>query len=272
MNQPSTPAQFSQFETNVTRQRVVLLGASNLSIKFPMVVQAARAMFDAPLELVVAKGFGRSYGRESKFFGKKFPGILQSHLWDAIDRAPRLPTTALIADVGNDLAYEAPAEVIVEWVKTALDRLAAHEARVVLNNVPLESLRRVGAARYLLFRKLFFPSCRLSRKEMLRRAEQLGTALEELARTRNIPIFSGEIDWYGLDPIHPRRRASSEIWRRMLAALAPVGGSESPRRVASIGALRLRRLKPCEWRELGFQRRAAQPCGHCADGATIALY
>jgi hypothetical protein len=140
-------AHLSQFETIAPKRRVVLLGASNLSIKFPMVVHSARAMFDAPLQFFVAKGFGRSYGQESKFFGKKFLGILQSGLWAAMDRTPPMPTVAIVADIGNDLAYEAPVRRIVEWVERTLDRLAAHRAQVVLNNVPLASLGAVGAAR-----------------------------------------------------------------------------------------------------------------------------
>src|SRR5215213_2030339 len=94
-NSPAETAQLSQFETSALQKRVVLLGASNLSIMFPTIVESARAMFAAPLEMYVAKGFGRSYGQQSKFFGKKFSGILQSGLWDAMARARALPTVAI---------------------------------------------------------------------------------------------------------------------------------------------------------------------------------
>jgi hypothetical protein len=171
----------SQIETFKPTLRVVLLGASNLSIMFPTIVETARATFARPLEMFVAKGFGRSYGQQSKFFGKKFSGILQSNLWGALERTQALPTVALMADIGNDLAYEAPVSTIIGWLDAALDRLAAHDARVVLNNIPLATLQSVGLARYHLFREALFPSCRLSRSEMLRRAEQLSGALNRLA-------------------------------------------------------------------------------------------
>jgi hypothetical protein len=265
-------AQLSQFETLNPQLRVVLLGASNLSLMFPTVVESARAMYNAPLEFVVAKGFGRSYGRESKFFGKKFLGILQSGLWEAIDRAATLPTVALVSDIGNDLAYEAPVETVVGWVEQVLDRLAAQGAQVVLSNIPLVSLRTVGAARYHVFRELFFPSCTVPRREMMRRSEQLSEALARLAEERKTPIFSGEIEWYGLDPIHPRRSASGEIWRRMLGALTPLGGTAPLVRATPTSALKLHRLKPQSWSHFGIARSAAQPSGRLSDGTTISLY
>jgi hypothetical protein len=265
-------AHLSQIETREPQQRVVLLGASNLSIAFPTVVETARTMFAAPLEFVVAKGFGRSYGQESKFFGKKFSGILQSGLWEANAAAPSLPTVAIVADVGNDLAYEAPVEKVVEWVETTLDRLQSHGARVVLNNVPFASLRTVGAVRYHVFREVLFPSCRLSRKEMLRRAEQLSEALTRLAEERKTPVFSGEMAWYGLDPIHPRRASAGEIWRRMLGELLAPDSVAPLARATTASAIQLRRLKPQAWSNFGVKRRARQPSGRLKDGTTIALY
>ena len=268
----SATSQTSQIETSIAARRVVLLGASNLSIMFPTIVETVRTMFAEPLEMYVAKGFGRSYGQQSKFFGKKFPGILQSGLWDAMGCARALPTVAIIADVGNDLAYEAPVRTILQWVEQTLDRLAAHRARVVLNDLPLASLRTVGAVRYRVLREILFPSCRLSRDEMLRRAEQLSEALRRIAQSREIPIFSGEKQFYGLDPIHPRRAASGEIWQRMLGAIA---SSQEPSRLVRPSAattLRHHQLKPQAWQHLGLQRRAAQPNRRLADGSTIALY
>jgi hypothetical protein len=165
----SNSAQISQFETYVRPQRVVLLGASNLALALPRVIASARAALGAPLEFFVAAGCGRSYGQNSKFFWKNFSGILQSEIWSALDRAAPAPTVAIVADVGNDLAYERRVEQVVEWVTAALDRLARHGARIALNNVPLGSLARVGAVRYALLRAALFPSCRVPRGELLRR-------------------------------------------------------------------------------------------------------
>jgi hypothetical protein len=178
----------------------------------------------------------------------------------------------VLADIGNDLAYGAPVETIVDWVETALDRLSSVGASAVVNNVPLDSLLGVGAARYRLFRELFFPNCPVPRRDMLARARRLSGLLEDLAARRKTPIFSGENAWYGFAPIHPRRRAAGEIWRRMLGALAPDGAPTRAVRPDARTAWRLRRLKPSQWSEFGLRRRAAQPSGRLADGTTIALY
>jgi hypothetical protein len=262
----------SQIETVAPTERVVLLGASNLSIMFPTIVETARAMYAQPLEMFVAKGFGRSYGQQSKFFGKKFPGILQSGLWDAMSRAQPLPTVAIIADIGNDLAYGAPVDTIVEWIEAVLDRLAKYDATIVLNDLPLESIKRVGTVRYRVLRELLFPSCRLSHGEMLSRAEQLSERLQELSKDRKMPIFAGRGGSYGFDPIHPRRAAAGEIWSQMFGALsAPAAPSPLVRARAS-EALRMYGLRPQTYSIYGWSRRAEQPCVRLTDGTTIAIY
>lgn len=262
----------SQFETCAAQQRVVLLGASNLSIMFPTIVETLRATYARPIDLHVAKGFGRSYGLHSKFFGKKFPGILQSGLWSALNRAQPLPTVAIVADVGNDLAYEAPVETIVGWVERALDRLAAHEARVVLNNLPIESLRGVGTARFHFFREVLFPRCKLSRRELLSRADRLSDELHRVAAEREISVFSGERSWYGLDPIHPRLTSAGEIWQRMLGALTHQDGALTLARPSAAAMLRYRRLRPLECSQFGVSLRAKQPTMRCDDGTTTSIY
>lgn len=272
MNQSTEAAQFSQFETKTPLPRVVILGASNLSLMFPTVIESTRAMLGAPVEFYVAKGFGRSYGRESNFFGKKFPGILQSDLWSEIDRAPSAPTFAIVSDIGNDLAYESPVPTVLKWINESLDRLESRGARIVLNNVPIASLRCVGGARYRVFRELFFPKCKLAHTEMLRRAEELSMGLENLATTRKTPVFSGESQWYGLDPIHPRRSAAGEIWRQMLGALTNVALGAELVRPSAATSLQLHRLKPREWSLWGKSMSAAQPSYRLSDGTTIALY
>jgi hypothetical protein len=236
------------------------------------IVESARANFARPLEMYVAKGFGRSYGQQSKIFGKKFSGILQSGLWSAMSRARVLPTVAIVADIGNDLAYEAPVDTIMGWIETTLDRLAEHDARVVLNNIPLASLRTVGRARYHVFRELLFPSCRLSRREMIRRAERLSDSLARVASERKTPVFSGEIGWYGVDPIHPRWPSSGEIWSRMIGELSNQRSGAPLVRPSLQRALHLRRLRPETWVQFGFKRRASQPNAKLSDGTTIALY
>jgi hypothetical protein len=236
MKSPSTDAaQLSQIEISQRREcrlRVVLLGASNLSLQLRKVVALANEEWGRPLEFHVAKGFGRSYGRESGFLGKKISGILSSRIWEAISRSRARATIALIADVGNDLGYESAPEEVVDWVASAVERLHDAGAVVALNNLPLESVKTLGPTRYAVLRRIFFPCCRLRRDEMIERAERLSALVDGLAANRRIPVFSGEKSWYGWDPIHPRRGSAALIWRRMIEAiksdLAPPVSEASP--------------------------------------------
>jgi len=268
----SNSPHLSQFETAGALQRVVLLGASNLSLTFPMVVETALDVFGRPLEFFIAMGFGRSYGRESKFFRKNFSGILQSRLWDALDGARPLATVAVAADIGNDVPYEVPVSTIVESVKQTLDALDERGVQVVLNNIPLPSIRSLSPARYALMRRILFPRSRMSHGELMHRAEELSAALEVMAAERQTPIFTGENSWYGFDPIHPRRKWAGEIWQRMFTAVSPESRPVVLRAPARREARILRRLQSRAWFELSQRGGATVVSERLPDGTSIALF
>ena len=111
-------------------RRVVLLGASNVTLSFATIVQTVRRTWDEPVEILAATGHGRSYGQDSWILGRKFSGIFSCALWQDLQERPVLPTTALVTDVGNDLMYGATPERLLEWVARCLDRLTDAGAHV----------------------------------------------------------------------------------------------------------------------------------------------
>lgn len=231
-----------------------------------------RQALDAPLAFYVAKGHGRSYGQDSSCFGKKISGIFSCGIWRALQQEKSMPISAFITDIGNDLAYEASVETILGWVEGCLDRLLVLNANAVISDLPLDVLRTLSAARYRCFRAILFPHCQLQWTEMLRRAEQLNERLNELAESRQVPVFTVQKHWYGMDPIHPRMRSYPAMWSALLAKRVELPNDWTPSR-CSIG-LRwyLRRLRPEKWSTFSFSRRATQPNGRLSDGTTISLY
>ena len=262
----------SHIETETAHQTVVMLGASNLSRAFPTVISISQRVLAAPIKFYVAKGHGRSYGQVSSCFGKKISGIFSCGIWSAIQREKSVPITAFLTDIGNDLAYEVPVETVLQWVEGCLDRLSALNARVVVSDLPLDVLREVSPTQYRLFRAILFPRCSLEWPEMLARAQALSEGVLQLAKTRQIPLFAVRKQWYGLDPIHPRKKNYRQLWSELwsLAVDSPVQIEQARR--SPIFSWYLRRLQPAEWSFLSFQRQAKQPTGHLSDGSTIALY
>jgi len=249
-----------------------MLGASNLSRAFPIVVSMSRAAFGRPLAFYVAKGHGRSYGQDSSCFGKKNSGIFFSGIWRALEQEKSMPITAFVTDIGNDLAYEVPVETVVEWVDACLDRMLAMGAQVVICDLPMETLRRVSAMRYRLFRAALFPRCQLEWRELLDRAERLSERLRTLANSREVAVFTGRDAWYGFDPIHPGRRNYPEMWSQILGLVTETPGDLTQHRCPLGLAWYLRSLRCASWSTFSISRSAPQPNGLLHDGSTIALY
>lgn len=249
-----------------------MLGASNLARAFPTVVSQACLTFSRPLSIVVAKGHGRSYGKEAGCFGKKNSGIFFSGIWQELEQEKKLPTAAWITDIGNDLAYEIPVKTILKWVFGCVDRLLELNATVVVGDLPLARLRSASEAKLRLFRCLFFPACRLSMRELLTRAEQLSAGLHEQANLRKIPIFPAQNESTGIDPIHIRRRSFTPMWSELFASCTALSQESSPCSQSLPDGWRLRCLQPETSSWFGILKRVRQPCFRLRDGTTISLY
>lgn len=253
------------------RRRVVLLGASNLVRGISTAVELASRAWGRPLEVVAALGHGRSYGKESRIFGRVLPGIATCEMWDDLAGRESARTAAILTDVGNDILYGADPETIADWVDCCLARLTPCCEKMVVTRLPLASLRGLGPARFLFFRSLLFPNSRLDYRHGMRLAERLDESLVRIAARHGAGIVEPDAEWFGADPIHIRRPHWPKAWGKFLQPW-----SDAPIDVGGCGSLRrwlyLRTLRPHCRRLWGIEQRRRQPAGTLADGSTVAFY
>ena len=91
---------------------------------------------------------GAAYGLTSRVLIRELPAISDCGLWDVLQRGPSRPTSALITDIGNDLFYGATVTEILAWVTSAIDRLAARDARIVMTLLPLDVADTISPWRF----------------------------------------------------------------------------------------------------------------------------
>ena len=260
-------------------RRVVLLGASNVRRSLATAVGVSRAKFGDPLEIVAAMGHGRSYGRPSTVLARTLPGIVGCGLWEHLQQEPKLPTVAVVTDIGNDLLYGSEVTQIVDWVEQCVTRLLALEASVVMAALPLESLRKVRPWQFQLLCRALFPKFRGNFLETFSDAQQLDEQLFSMAQTLKLPRVDQPETWFGFDPIHARRRHWPAMWRRFLSPLSELNsasefGDKTSKTSGSkaISCVGLGRLRPHAQRFFGRARSQTQPCTHLQSGTTIAWF
>jgi hypothetical protein len=254
--------------------RAVLLGASNLKMGLPAVVGRLRSAAGGPVEVLAACGHGRSYvGWSRIFFGlRSLPGIAGCGLWQALADLPRaagIPTVALLMDAGNDLLYGPTTGEIADSVAACLERLAALGAEVVALPLPLVSLEKISGLHYHVARTILFPGRGESWPSLRGRARDLDGRLRGLAAAHGCRLVEPQASWYGLDPIHFRRRRRARAWDEIVAhwrRLPPRPPQPLPRR------LRVPLWGSAELRLLGREKRTPQPACRLPDGSTIALF
>jgi hypothetical protein len=146
------------------------------------------------------------------------PGILDAGLWAALEARSPAATRALVTDVGNDILYGFSAEQTLAWVEEALDRVARLTSDVVVTGLPLASIRRLSNGKFLAFRSVLVPSCRLSLAQVVERSEAVGAGLVRLAARHRARFVSLDPAWYGFDPIHVRPAMWLPAWQEILGA------------------------------------------------------
>ncbi len=252
-------------------RRVVILGASNVTLGLSTVVETARLAWGQPLDVMAAIGLGRSYGMPTNVLGRGLPGIVQCELWDEWDRRARLPTAALVTDIGNDILYGCSVGPIVRWLETCLERLADRVERLVITRLPIDVVAAVPEWKMRLLTSLLFPSSRITRDGALAKALELDQQLLEYANRFGAYVVQPEWQWYTWDPIHVARRHRATAWRKYMTCWAngqpPNSATPSLRRW-----LTLQRARPFSWKRFGIERQRNQPTVQLADGTTVSLF
>jgi hypothetical protein len=254
-------------------RRVVLLGASNLSQGLATVLATTRRYSRGPLDILTADGRGRSYGMPSRLLGRGLSGITDCGLWSALEERPRLPTSGLVTDVGNDVMYGATADQILEWVGVCLERLSRHDdVRLVVTGLPISRVEKLSPEQFLVLRSILFPRNRDDFATVLRTSQVVDEGLRELAARYGAAFVSAPVEWYGADPIHIRRSLRPTVWNQVLSLWNEPSTVGEAVRVSIWNSIRAQLWAPAEREVFGMTRRRRQPAVEYSDGTRLSFY
>jgi hypothetical protein len=173
-----------------------------------------------------------------------------------------------VTDVGNDILYGFSAEQTLGWVEEAVSRLQRVTRDIILTGLPLASIRRLSKARFLFFRSILVPSCRLSLAQVVETAEQVNAGLAKLATVRGVTLFGLDPEWYGFDPVHIRPSLWRSAWKQILGLPSMTDGGGS----SLLEGLQLYFMRPERRWLFGVEQRTPQSGAALSGGGRVWLY
>ncbi|MCH9656158.1 MAG: hypothetical protein K0U86_04640 [Planctomycetes bacterium] len=257
-------------------QPVILLGASNLTRDFPLILRLLKNTVDSPCDIYTAMGHGRSYGNWSRLLYRALPGISKCEIWDALPgKASENPQPlAIITDIGNDLIYGQSSDAIFGWIESCIKQLQEINARITITLLPEASISKLSSFRFELTRRLFFPNNPVSLADLKLSVRYLNEQLSELVnQNKQITIVEIPAISYGFDPIHYRYTQRSALWKSLLAEWElPEIMNQSARNRGLDFIYSFYYLQPAIKRQWGKICRKPQPARILADGTRISVY
>ena len=210
----------------------------------------------------------------SKVLWRELPGIRVCGIWEEMEERPSQGERplALITDIGNDLLYGAIPDQILRWVEKCIDRLEEQGADIVITELPMESVAKLGRARYALMKSILFPGKGPTWQHMHELAQSLNRGLREMANRRGLPAVRPAGNWYGFDPIHIRRSRRAAAVDVFFSAWSELADTISVQSASGTQAVRHWRLRPASRTLFGRQQQTPQPSVTLEDGSLIYLY
>ncbi len=250
--------------------RIILLGASNLTLSLRLVIHLMQQRLGGPSEILTAVGHGRAYGAFTQMLLRGLPGIADCGLWRQLDSMELRPAYALLTDIGNDILYGLPPENILQSLQGCILRLQKHAAQIVVTNLPLASIERLSEQRYTFFRTIFYPSSQLSRYEAVHCARRVHAGLMELASRWHFTLYEQEPHWFGLDGIHVKFWQRKAYYQNVVQQFA--APDDRPESMADTQKFMLTWQQRPEFAYKTVLGRAVycqQPSGRLADGSNV---
>ena len=210
--------------------QILVLGASNVRRGWRPLLQVANDRLSDRFDAHLVMGHGRSLGSPTSFFGTRFTPLLRSVAWDYLERRRKIdapPVKVFITDIGNDVLYGESAQQIVAWVEESVQRASALADHVVVTRLPLFSIEQMTKWRYLVARTLIWPSSQVSYSQAVTAVREIDAAIADCNRPPHVRVVSPDRSWYGLDPVHVRRRSLRDAWATYLESWSNDAGASS---------------------------------------------
>ena len=247
--------------------RLIMAGASNVSMLYKRFMNASRTRVGGPVELHMACSFGRSYVVKTPNWLHRLPPIPKTGLVDVSEDFNGI-TYSMLTDVGNDIFIGISNEKILDSVRQVLEKMLKVSSKVMITELPVGPAKKISPLAYRFFKTLLFRHSDITLEHLLELGIELNQGMLDLAAELGVEPVRFDTEWYRPDAIHIKKRFADQAVARCLTALDMEDQASSVAPLKFSGGslkhqLRLRSGEEIWSKQPGFQ---------LADGSTVSLY
>ena len=210
----------------------VLLGASNLARGYCALTQhISKNISDA--EFVSALGPGRGYCTQGGFLNFSYSPIGECQIMEQAkvynERGFRM--TVLLTDIGNDIMYGVPEQVLIQCIDTLIEKSLQLNAEVFVTSIHVNVCKDMGGISFELLKAIFYPNSLVTINKADSIVNKVNHYLKEKSsQNEHVHLISGLGRFCGLDKIHYSLFKSHIVWSRiantmLLSLSAPTAGN-----------------------------------------------
>ena len=209
----------------------VLLGASNLARGYCALTQHLSKGISGA-EFLNALGPGRGYYARGGLLNLSYTPIGECQIMEqAKVYAKRgFRVTVLLTDIGNDIMYGVPDQLLIECVDTLIEKSLQLNAEVFVTSIHVNVYKDFGKISFKLLRAIFYPNSLVTIDKANSVVKKMNHYLKEKSsQNERVHLISELGTFCGVDKIHYSLFKSHIVWSRiantmLLSMSAPPSG------------------------------------------------
>ena len=218
---------------------IILLGASNLSRGYYSLTGCIKKNLDPyPVNFLNAIGPGRAYCARGGVFNASYSPIASIPIISVLEEHGHRDghIIVLLTDIGNDIAYGTPTEIIINELGKIVGQFEDVQADILICPIPSTLNSELTPKVFKTLKAIFFPKSEVTLYEALNGIQKINQFVNNDLRGR-VTVINGLESYMGWDLIHYGFLNFGKVWSKIAEEILKTQGISIRKKISLTQAI-----------------------------------